>query len=312
MANIRYTCESCCLMKFDVVGFGALNVDKLYRVNRIAKEGEESFVLHMNESPGGSAANTIVGLARLTAKTGFIGKVANDNEGQLLLDDFRREGVNIDGIVIAKEGRSGTVSAFVDKTGERALYVHPSVNDRLSFEEISLEYVTQTKFLHISSMDRKPFQAQKKLVNELPDVKISLDPGEMYARKGLEKLKPILRRCFIIMPSENEVKLLTGKAWAEGAKDLLNEGVDIVAVKLGEKGCYVTDGIQSHTVQPYRTKVTDTTGAGDAFCAGFLYGLLKKKDLHECGRLGNLVASKCIERTGARTGLPQAYELTGY
>ena len=78
------------------------------------------------------------------------------------------------------------------------------------------------------------------------------------------------------MPSENEVKLLTGKAWAEGAKDLLNEGVGIVAVKLGEKGCYVTDGIQSHQVQPYRTKATDTTGAGDAFCAGFLYGLLNK------------------------------------
>src|SRR3989337_3479452 len=114
-------------MKFDVVGFGALNVDKLYRVSRIAREGEESFILSMSESPGGSSANTIVGLTRLGAKTGFIGKVANDHEGQLLLNDFRREGVNIDGIVIASEGKSGTVSAFVDKNGERALYVHPSV-----------------------------------------------------------------------------------------------------------------------------------------------------------------------------------------
>jgi len=291
-------------MKFDVVGFGALNVDKLYRVNRIAREGEESFILKMSESPGGSAANTIVGLARLGAKTGFIGKVADDREGQLLLDDFRREGVNTDGTVIAKERRSGIVSAFVDKNGERALYVHPSVNDTLIFEEVNLEYARQTEFLHLTSVDAKPFQAQKRLIEELSNFKVSLDPGEIYARKGLARLKLFIKRCFVVMPSENELKVLTGKIWREGAKKLLKEGAGIVAVKLGEKGCYVTDGSQSHMVPPYRTRVVDTTGAGDAFCAGFLYGLLKKRDLYECGLLGNLVASKCIAKTGARTGLP--------
>ena len=296
-------------MKFDVIGFGALNVDKFYRVSRIAREGEESFILSMSESPGGSAANTIVGLARLDARTGFIGKVANDHEGQLLLGDFRREGVNTDGILIAREGRSGTVSAFVDKKGERALYVHPSVNDTLTFEEINLEYTKQTEFLHLTSVDEKPFQAQKRLIAELPNVKVSLDPGEIYARKGLAKLKHIIKRCFVVMPSESEVKLITGKNWREGAKQLLHEGASIVAVKLGEKGCYAIDGSQSHMIPPYETRVVDTTGAGDAFCAGFLYGLVKKKDLYECGRLGNFVASKCIAKIGARTGLPRAHKL---
>jgi len=299
-------------MKFNIVGFGALNIDRMYRVIRIAREGEESFILSVSESPGGSAANTVVGLARLCAKTGFIGKVANDAEGQQLLDDFRREGVNIDGIVIASKGRSGTVSAFVDKKGERALYVHPSVNDTLSFEEINLEYAGQTEFLHLTSVDEKPFQAQKKLVEELSKVKVSLDPGEIYARKGLAKLKPIIKRCFVVMPSENELKTLTGKSWKEGAKILLKEGAGIVAVKLGSKGCYVTDGSQNYMVPPYRTRVIDATGAGDAWNAGFLYGLIKKKDLYECGRLGNFVASKCIAKVGARTGLPQAHELKGF
>lgn len=299
-------------MKFNVVGFGALNVDKLYRVNRIAREGEESFILNMSEWPGGSAANTMVGLARLGAKTGFIGKVANDHEGKLLLDDFRREGVNTDGIVIATEGRSGTVSAFVDKNGERALYVHPSVNDTLTFEEINLEYARQTEFLHLTSVDEKPFQAQKRLIEELSNVRMSLDPGEIYARKGLARLKPIIKRVCVVMPSEGEVKLLTGKGWREGAKQLLREGAGIVAVKLGEKGCYVTDGSQSHMVPPHKTSVVDTTGAGDAFCAGFLFGLIERKDLYECGRLGNFVASKCIAKVGARTGLPRARELKGF
>ncbi len=296
-------------MKFDVIGFGALNVDKLYRVNQIAGRGEESFITSTSEAPGGSAANTVVGLARLGARTGFIGKVANDHEGQLLLDDFRREGVNTDGIVVAGQGKSGTVSAFVDKNGERALYVHPSVNDTLTFEEINVEYARQTEFLHLTSVDEKPFKSQKKLIQRLSDIRVSLDPGEIYARKGLEKLKPIVKRCSVLVPSEGEVKLLTSKGWKEGAKQLLKVGTEIVAVKLGEKGCYVTNGRQSHAVPPYKTKVVDTTGAGDAFCAGFLYGLLKRKDLYECGRLGNLVASRCIAKMGARTGLPRANEL---
>jgi len=299
-------------MKFDVVGFGALNVDKLYRVNRIAREGEENFILNVKESLGGSAANTAVGLARLGARTGFIGKVASDDEGKLLFADFTREGVDTNGIVLAKKGNSGTVSAFVDRKGERALYVHPSVNDTLTFEEINSEYVKQTKFLHLASMDEKPFQAQKKLVEELQSVNVSLDPGEIYARKGLPKLKTIIKRCFVVMPSESEVRLLTGKSWREGAKQLLKEGAGIIGVKLGEKGCYVTDGRQSDIVPPYRAKVVDTTGAGDAWNAGFLYGLIKKKDPYECGRLGNFVASKCIAKVGARAGLPRAPELSGF
>lgn len=266
----------------------------------------------MSESSGGSAANTIVGLARLDVKTGFVGKVANDHEGQLLLNDFRREGVNTDGIVTAENGNSGTVSAFIDKRGERALYVHPSVNDSLTFEEIDLEYVRQTEFLHLTSFHEKPFNAQKHLVERLVDVKVSLDPGEIYAQKGLASLRPIIRRCHVVMPSENEVRLLTGKDWQDGAKQLLNEGVEIVAVKLGRKGCYVTNGRQNHLIPSIKTRVVDTTGAGDAFCAGFLYGLIKKRDLFECGRLGNFAASRCIVKVGARTGLPRASELEGF
>ncbi len=296
-------------MKLDVIGFGALNVDKFYHVTKIAHEGEESSIIEVSESAGGSAANTIVGLARLKVNTGFIGKVADDREGQLLLDDFRREGVNTKGIILAKKGNSGTVSAFIDKRGERALYVHPSVNDSLTFEEIDLAYAGQTEFMHLTSFHEKPFEAQRHLVEKVADVKISLDPGEIYARKGLASLRSIIKRCNVVMPSENEVRLLTGEGWKEGAKQLLEEGAEIVAVKLGQKGCYVTDGRQSHLIPSVKVRVVDTTGAGDAFCAGFLYGLIAKKDLFECGRLGNFVASRCIGKVGARTGLPLASEL---
>ena len=71
-------------MSLDVVGFGALNVDKLYHVNRIAKEDEEAYIKYLTQSCGGSAANTMVGLSRLGLKTGYIGKVSNDHGGNLI------------------------------------------------------------------------------------------------------------------------------------------------------------------------------------------------------------------------------------
>jgi ribokinase len=297
-------------MKFDVIGFGALNVDKLYKVNKIAREDEESFVLGFQEALGGSAANTIAGLARLGLKTGYIGKVASDHEGKLLLKDFKRGKVDTSGIVIAPAGRSGVATGYVDVKGQRALYVDSGVNDILEFEEINLEYASQAEFLHLTSfVGEKPFKAQKRLVKELPKIKVSFDPGEIYARKGLSTLKTLVERSFVVFPNENEVRMLTGKGLKEGSEILIEEGAGIVAVKLGEKGCYVTDGNECHLVEPYKAKVVDTTGAGDAFCAGFLYGLIRGEDLYTCAKLGNFVASRCITETGARNGLPRLSEL---
>ncbi len=300
------------MKRFDVIGFGALNVDKLYRVNKIAGPEEEGFIKGFKEACGGSAANTIVGLARLGCKVGFIGKVANDKEGRMLIEDFRREGVNTRGIVRTKDGRSGTVMGFVDEKGERALYVDPGVNDTISFEEIDRKYACQAKFIHLTSfVGEKSFETQKRLVETLPmDVMVSVDPGELYARKGMNAIRPILERSFVFMPNLRELALLTGvEDHVNGAEKLLEVGVKIVAVKLGGKGCYVTDGKQSHHVEAFKVQIVDTTGAGDAFCAGFLYGLLKNKSLKECATLGNFVASRCIMRMGARAGLPRLEEL---
>jgi len=297
-------------LRFDVICFGALNVDKLYKVNRIASADEESEILDFKESPGGSAANTAVGLARLGVKTGFIGKVATDREGELLIRSFIDEGVNTDGIVVSEYGRSGTVIGFVDEKGERALYVDPGVNNLLEFDEIDLDYASQADLLHLTSfVGEMPFKSQIKLIEEIPEISVTLDPGMIYARKGLAGLKPLLERCMVFFPNEHELRLLTGKDYREGAEVLLKKGVRIVAVKLGAQGCYVTDGDENHLIKPFKVDVIDSTGAGDAFCAGFIYGMINNKTLRECGILGNFVASRTLTRMGARNGLPRKSDL---
>jgi ribokinase len=300
------------MIKFDVVGFGALNVDMLLKVNRLAGAEEESFIEDYTEACGGSAANTVVGLARLGCKVGFIGKVANDREGKLQIDCFNTEGVDTSGIIQAKQGKSGSVLGFVDKKGARALYINSGVNDTIESREINREYVSQAKFLHLSSfVGEKSIRAQKKLLATLSgDVKISFDPGSVYAQKSFAAIEPIIRSSYVLMPNAVELEQLTSEPdYGRGADFMIEMGVKIVAVKLGSKGCYVTDGHERLRIEPIPVKVVDTTGAGDAFCAGFLYGLINNKSLYECGYLGNFVASRSVMKMGARAGLPYVKDL---
>jgi ribokinase len=112
------------------------------------------------------------------------------------------------------------------------------------------------------------------------------------------------------MPNAIELELLTGKIdYCKGADLMVGRGVKIVAVKLGDEGCYVTDGRERQLIEPFKVNVVDTTGAGDAFCAGFLYGSVNSKSLEGCGKLGNFVASRCVMKMGARAGLPFAKDL---
>jgi len=300
------------MKKFDVIGFGALNIDTLLKVDKIASAEEESFIHDYAETCGGSAANTIVGLARLGCKVGFVGKIADDHEGHLQIDCFKVEGVNTDGIIHASKGKSGVCLGFVDKKGARALYINPGVNDQIEFREIKAPYLIDTHFVHLSSfVGEKSFRSQKKLLSFLPEgVKISFDPGSLYAQKGFSAIEPIIQNSFVMMPNEVELQLITGEQEIpKGAEALLDVGVKIVAVKLGAKGCYVTNGQEKQTIQSFKVPVVDTTGAGDAFNAGFLYGLLRDKTLAECGRIGNYVAAQSVTKMGARAGLPHEKDL---
>ena len=122
--------------KLDVAGFGALNLDRLYRVKRIAKKGEHMPILDATDSPGGSAANTVAGLARLGARCGFIGAVGDDAEGKIMLDDFKRYEVDTNGITVLKDAKTGIIIGFVDSKGERTLYPYPGANSLLEREDI--------------------------------------------------------------------------------------------------------------------------------------------------------------------------------
>lgn len=317
-------------MKLDVVGFGALNIDKLYQVNRIAHEDEEAYITGFSESCGGSAANTIIGLARLGVKTGFIGKVATDREGSLLHNNLQNENVNTKGVMLSDNGRSGTVSGFVDGKGQRALYVDPGVNDCVEDEEIDMDYINNTEVLHLTSFvgkyDEKSIKSQKKVLEELStDVSLSFDPGRLYTDRGIQFLDKFLMRTDILLINRSELQhLLTGKIENSRSnnEDIKQEtvitagkiqdeyGIDIVVVKLGDQGSYVIRNGESIFTKAFKVSCVDTTGAGDAFNAGFIKGYINGENIESCAIKGNYVASRCVTEHGATDGLPDIIKMS--
>jgi ribokinase len=290
--------------KLEVIGFGALNMDYLHKVDQLVLDGETD-IQHSTRSPGGSAANTIYGLSGLGVKAGLIGAVGDDEDGKAILADLKQARVDISHIRIVDEVPTGFAIGFVDEKGRRALYISPGANSRMEREDIELAHVAQARILHLTSfVDEKQLAVQEWLVESTsPQVQVSFAPGSLYTRRGAEALSRILRRTAFLFVNEDEAKDLGGVC------GLFDRGCQVVVITLGEKGCRVVKAAacghpeKDHLIEAIAGPVVDTTGAGDAFAAGFLHGVLGRKDLVACGRLGNLVASRCIAAMGPRASL---------
>lgn len=305
----------------DVIGFGALNVDFIYKIaslrsldtrERRLKPGGEIYAqleefeptleklarvgTLASKSGGGQAANTTCALAKMGFSAGLVGKVGTDPNGEFLIRNLEA----VDTSRVRRAGTSGVCFALLDKSRDRSNMVFPNANDTLDFSELDLDYVLDSKYLYLTSfVGGIPFAAQKELAKRLtPEVKLSIDPGEIYARFGIEKLLPILERSFIIFLTDEEVKILTGKDYKAGAALLLNLGVRIVVCKLGAVGCYVLSDQTEFQIPTPKVKVVDKTGAGDVFAAGFLAGQLLGYSLYNSALFATEAASFSITEFG--------------
>ncbi len=315
----------------DVIGFGAINLDLIYQVDSLSDiSGEEIGLLPGKElsagpevfstilqkveergilklkSGGGSAANTIVALSLMGFKTGFVGKVGNDPEGQKLLSDM--VGVDLWGVVSG--GKSGRCLCILDKKQDRSILLEPNTNDTLAVEEIDFRYATNARYIHLTSfVGEKPFLAQKALTERVyPPAQISFDPGEVYVRRGLEYLEPLLRKSALVLATDREIEMLTGLDFVDGSRRLLELGPSIVVCKRGERGVHVSSQTGSFDLPAESTDVIDNTGVGDVFNAGFLAGLLMNRPLLECASFGSQLAARSLTGYG-RSRYPERKDL---
>ncbi|WP_405322226.1 carbohydrate kinase family protein [Methanobrevibacter thaueri] len=286
----------------EVIGFGALNVDKLYSVENIASKDEESFIKGETDTPGGSAANTMVGLSRLGCSTSIIGKIAEDDDGDLIEYNLAINGIYTNNLIYSETGATGKCLGFVDSNGERCLYIDPGVNDEIRLDEINPLNIMRCKIMHYTSFVGDSFNTQIELLDLLnKECILSFDPGMLYVQKGFDELKPILDRTDILLINESELRLLCNNnesSLKELAIGFLDLGIETVVIKQGSKGVFAMNNNETCEVESYKCDVVDTTGAGDSFNSGFLYSYLKGYDLEKSCQIGNWVASKAIEGFG--------------
>ena len=314
------------MTSFDVIGLGALNVDRIYSVPRVVTNGAE-LIQESTAAAGGSSANTVYGLAKLGLPCGFVGAVGDEDAG-IILDSFAEAGVDTSRIVRKPGAATATVFAFADPMGRRAMYVYPGANALFAHGDVDAAYLADCRLLVISSFDGEvPLAVQKAAVRALPKAALlALSLDALWAQAGLEALAELVARSTIVFANADELHELTGRGLPGAAEALLALGCRTVVVTFGggtERPPWMTvdpegvvgapvvcwmasaEGQRALAAQPtYEGAVVDGTGAGDAFAAGFLWGYLAGESLIRCASLGHVAAGFCLERMGCRAGLP--------
>ena len=255
-------------------------------VDALPEKGQASRVERIELHTGGCAANTGIGLARLGVRTAVIGKVGTDGFGDFVVERLKGHGIACEGILRDAEAATSATMVLVHSDGERSFLHYSGANAGFRQSDVDMGLVERSRVAHIAgallmpSLDGEPSAAILKQAREA-GVITSFDYGVGRHRKLVRqgRLPPAVRRLFL--PSFEEARLIAGGRDdpAGIARFLLNEGVKVVALKMGARGAYVRSAEGEEIWAPaLRVQAVDALGAGDAFVAGFLTGVVRGWD----------------------------------
>ncbi|MDN4605888.1 sugar kinase [Sporosarcina highlanderae] len=303
----------------DVVTFGEMmavfNPDRIGPINSI-------YTFH--KSVGGAEGNVAIGLSRLGNKAGFFSRVGNDPFGKNIISLLRAEGVDTSRLITDEDFPTGLY--FKEKRNSNLMniyyYRNNSAASRMNVDDLDIEYIANAKWLHITGITPLLSENCRELVLKSieiakeSNVKISFDPNirtKLMDDKGyaFDIFTQIASASDLIMPGISEGKFLTGEEEPEKiANKLLELGAEKVAIKLGEQGAYFKNTMEEGTVPGIEIReVIDSVGAGDAFAAGVLSGLLDNFTLKEAVIQGNQLGALAVMCEGDIEGLPTKQEL---
>jgi sugar/nucleoside kinase (ribokinase family) len=313
--------------RFDVLGIGNAIVDVIARTEEdfLLKQGMHKGAMALIdearaqaiyaamgpaiETSGGSAANTIVGLASLGSRSAFIGKVKDDELGRTFAHDIRAAGATFTTSPAAEGPSTACCYVLVTPDGERTMNTYLGAAQDLHPADIDADLVAASAVTYLEGYLWDPKNAKDAFVKAAKiaheserSVALSLSDAFCVDRWRAEFLQLMRSKTVdLIFANEAELRSLYETADFDTALTALRADVSTAVVTRSEKGCVVVspDGIAAVSAFPVE-RVVDTTGAGDLFAAGFLSGLARGADDRTCGRLGALAAAEVIGHLGAR------------
>lgn len=239
---------------------------------------------------GGSANNFAVACAKLGLKSGFLGFVGNDKNGRLIINNLKKNNVkSFVKIVNEKTGTVKILSEGFNKKFEKII----GANENLKKLDLK-PYLKEANHFHFAT---PPIELLKKIPFNLS---VSVDSGSKLSEYSIKELKPYLKNVRIFFATEDELKKITNKSYKMAAKELIQIGVKIVAIKRKTTGVYIKSKDEECNINYINGKIVDATGGGDAFASAFLNGIILGKSLRRAGEDGIISSYYKIQRLGAQ------------
>lgn len=262
----------------------------------------------INYCSGGSAANTIVGIADMGGKSAYAGKTGSDSFGQRYVDEMRDLGIAIE--VPASEGASGTCVVLITPDAQRTMLTHLGVSASLCANDISASEIAKAKYLYVEgylfagpSTKAAAYTAIEMAKEQ--DVKVALTISDPFlidiCRDEFQRL--IEGPVDLLFCNEAEAKALTGLDDPIACAEAIHEHCENVALTLGKNGSILMHEGEVIAIEGVDVDAIDTTGAGDMYAAGVLYGITNGLTWKQAGHLGSHAAGRIVSQLGAR--LPQ-------
>lgn len=306
-----------------VLVVGDANVDIIVPFPKITNS-EKNYAEFTNPvmQGGGTAGNTAVALARLGVQTAFVGTVGDDNYGRFVAEDFLREGIDTNNLLIDPELNTVGVFAFIDSEGERYLWGWP--REKQAFKEICLGKIStdlwnDIHWIHSSGMalvhDSSARSAilslfqegRKRGINTSFDLNLRVDNGILDDDYRQSVMAVLNYTDYVLGSAEEEYAYLGESSWEINVRQLVTKNRTCI-VRKGSHGSMAFTADGQVEAPAYCVDVVDTVGAGDTYNAGFIKGILEEKSVKESLFLGNAVAGYTVSKTGARS-CPNEQEL---
>jgi ribokinase len=288
----------------EVLAVGNINIDLSFFVERTPGPDSEIFASDFSLFSGGSASNIAVGVARLGLKSGIVGCVGGDSLGAYAVRALQREGVSTDLVKVIPGKRTGAVCVLVEVNGSRRMVAYRGAN--LNLQEIVDDMGNiAPRVLQVSNVSRDLWTRIKGgIAAKKGKMLVSLDPGGSSRELAADDLVGL----DLLLLNEKECGMITRKSLKEGSKALKGR-VNTVVIKRGKRGCLVLSEEGWEEMPAFAVDIQDPTGAGDAFDAGFIAGVVSGKSSSEAALWGSAAAAMKIRKKGAWAGLPSKESL---
>jgi len=315
-------------MKFDVYGVCNPLIDLLCHIpdNFLKKYGIEKDLMHLVSleeqqkllkaiefeklsleiSAGGSGANSMIGISQLGGSTAFSGKIGEDEYGKIYMQQLSKFGVQ-EFISKGNGGATGSSVVLVSDDGRRTMNTYLGMSQELKIGDISPEVIQSSKCLYLTGYLWDTESQKKSVMNALDeakkrDIKVALSLSDPFCiMRHKSNFKNLIKSYTnILFCNQEEAFTLLDTNVTQKALETLSQWNETVVLTLGEMGTVVSHNKQTFYIDPLSVRVLDTTGAGDAFAAGYLYGMTHDFSPLDSGRIGATLAGAVIEQTGAQ------------